>query len=196
MLFQLKGAALGIVMLTSTAFGQGSTRDGQRDFDFEIGNWNTYLRRLVRPMTGSTTWVEYRGTTVVTKVWNGVANLVELDVTGSSGRIQGLSLRLYNPEAKQWSLNFASAIGGTMTPPVIGEFRNGIGEFHGPDVANGRAILARFIITPITADSVRFEQSFSADGGKTWELNWVAIDTRVRGSGRGMLNSAASPPRD
>lgn len=155
-------------------------RDGQRDFDFEIGHWNTYLRRLTRPMTGFTTWVEYRGTTVVTRVWNGNANLVELDVTGSAGRIQGLSLRLYNPESRQWSLNFASSAGGVMTPPVIGEFRNGIGEFYGSDVANGRAILARFIITPITADSIRFEQSFSADGGRTWELNWVAVDTRVK----------------
>jgi hypothetical protein len=67
-----------------------------------------------------------------------------------------------------------------MTPPVIGEFRNGIGEFYGPDYVDGRAILARFVITPITADSIRFEQSFSADGGKSWELNWVAMDTRVK----------------
>jgi hypothetical protein len=124
--------------------------------------------------------VEYRGTSVVTRVWNGNANLVELDVQGPAGRIQGLSLRLYNPEANQWSLNFSNAASGTMTQPVIGEFRNGVGEFHGPDVANGRTILARFIITPITADSIRFEQSFSADGGTTWELNWVATDTRVK----------------
>ena len=125
-------------------------------------------------------WVEYRGTTEVTEVWNGNANLVELNVAGPAGRIQGLSLRLYNAEAGQWSLNFSNAASGSMTPPVIGEFRNGVDEFYGPDVANGRAILARFIVTPITADSIRFEQSFSADGGKTWELNWVAIDTRVR----------------
>jgi hypothetical protein len=176
----VSGLCLSMASASPTVQGSASARDGQRDFDFEIGNWNTHLRRLVRPMTGSSEWVEYRGTTVVTKVFNGDANLVELDVTGPSGRIQGLSLRLYNPESKQWSLNFASKAGGTLTPPVIGEFRNGVGEFHGPDVANGRAILARFIITLITADSIRFEQSFSDNGGKTWELNWVAIDTRVK----------------
>jgi hypothetical protein len=164
----------------SPAFAQDTARDGQRDFDFEIGSWTTHLRRLVRPLTGSNTWVEYRGTTVVTRVWNGNANLVELDVEGPAGRIQGLSLRLYNPDAKQWSLNFASSAGGQLTLPVIGEFRNRIGEFHGPDVANGRAILARFVITPITADSIRFEQFFSPDGGKTWELNWIAVDTRAK----------------
>ena len=62
-------------------------RDGQHDFDFEIGTWKTHLRRLLNPLTGSTTWVEYEGTTVVRKVWNGRANLVELAVDGPAGHI-------------------------------------------------------------------------------------------------------------
>jgi hypothetical protein len=155
-------------------------RDGQRDFDFEFGTWTTHLRRLVRPLTGDTTWAEYRGSTVVRTVWDGRANLVELDVTGPAGRIRGLSLRLYDPRARQWSLNFSSASSGSLSPPVYGEFRAGRGEFFGQDVLNGRAILARFIITPLTPDSIRFDQYFSGDGGVTWELNWVAIDTRAR----------------
>ena len=159
-------------------------RDGQRDFDFEIGTWNTHLRRLERPLSGSESWVEYQGTSVVSKVWDGRANLVELDVEGPSGRIEGLSLRLYNPQSRQWSLNFASARGGTMTPPVIGEFKNGRGEFYGQEIFNGRAIFVRFVITVLTPDTARFEQSFSDDGGKTWETNWIAIDTRVK-DGRG-----------
>ena len=82
-------------------------RDGQHDFDFEIGTWKTHLRRLVHPLTGSTEWVEYDGTTVVTKVIDGRANLVELKVAGPAGRIEGLSLRLYNPQSHQWALHFA-----------------------------------------------------------------------------------------
>ena len=158
----------------------GQTRDGQRDFDFEIGIWKTRLRRLQQPLSGSTTWVEYEGTSVVRKVWDGRANLVELDVTGPTGRIEGLSLRLYNPEARQWSLNFSNSRGGTLTPPVIGEFRDGRGEFYGQDTWNGRAILVRFVISQVSDDSWRFEQAFSADGGRTWEANWIAIDTRVK----------------
>ena len=154
-------------------------RDGQADFDFEIGSWRTHLRRLLKPLTGSTTWVEYQGTTTVRKVWNGKANLVELDVTGPSGRIEALSLRLYNPVSRQWSLNFANSAGGTMAVPTIGEFKNGRGEFYDQETVNDRAILVRFLILPISTDSIRFEQSFSDDGGKTWELNWVAVDTRV-----------------
>src|SRR5215208_8010042 len=82
-------------------------RDGEHDFDFHIGTWKTHLRRLLNPLTGSTTWVEYDGTTVVRKVWNGRANLVELVADGPAGHFEGLSLRLYNPPSRQWSLHFA-----------------------------------------------------------------------------------------
>jgi hypothetical protein len=155
-------------------------RDGSRDFDFEIGTWKTHLRRLVKPLSGSTTWVEYDGISKVTKVLDGRANLVELKATGPAGTFEGLSLRLYNPQSRQWSLNFANINSGVLTPPAIGEFKNGRGEFYNQDSLNGRAILVRFIISDITANSCRFEQSFSADGGKTWEVNWIAVDTRVK----------------
>jgi hypothetical protein len=182
----MKRVALWTAFLLATILPVASARppdvrDGARDFDWEIGTWKTYLRRLQRPLTGSTSWVEYEGTTAVRKVWGGLANLVELDVTGAAGRIEGLSLRLYNPEARQWSLNFSNARGGTLSPPVIGEFDGrGRGEFYGVDtVDGGRSILVRFVITPVDASSWRFEQAFSGDGGKTWESNWVATDTRV-----------------
>ena len=156
-------------------------RDGQHDFDFEIGSWTTHLRRLLRPLTGSTTWVEYTGTSVVRKVWDGRADLLELVVDGPAGHLEGLSLRLYNPESRQWSLNFSNSRSGTLSPPSIGEFRNGRGEFFSQETLNGRAILVRFVISDITPVSARFEQSFSADGGKSWEVNWIAVDTRVKG---------------
>ena len=155
-------------------------REGERDFDWEIGTWRTELKYLTRPLTGSSTWVDYVGTSIVRKVLGGRANLVELDVGGPAGRIEGLSLRLYNPEARQWSLNFSSARTGTLSPPVIGEFKNGRGEFYGQEFLGGRAILVRFIISDVTATSARFEQAFSDDGGKTWEVNWIAVDTRIK----------------
>ncbi len=154
--------------------------DGQHDFDFEIGTWKTHLRRLLKPLTGSTTLVEYEGTTVVRKVWNGRANLVELKVDGPAWHIEGLSLRLYNPETRQWSLNFANSSDGQLSQPTIGGFKNGRGEFYDQETLNGRAIFVRFVISDITPNSCRFEQAFSDDGGKTWEVNWIAVDTRVK----------------
>jgi hypothetical protein len=155
-------------------------RDGQHDFDFEIGTWKTHLKRRLHPLTGSNTWVELDGTTVVRKVWNGAANLVELVADGPSGHFEGLSLRLYNPQSQQWNLNFSNRNDGTMATPTIGEFKDGRGEFYDQETLGGRAILVRFVISDITPESVHFEQSFSADGGKTWEVNWIATDTRVK----------------
>ncbi len=155
-------------------------RDGQHDFDFEIGTWKTHLRRLVHPLAGSTHWVELQGTSVVRKIWNGRANLVELEVDGPEGHIEGLSLRLYNPQSQQWSLNFANSKVGTLGQPTIGEFKNGRGEFFDQEIYNGRMILVRNVWSDITSDSGRFEQAFSDDGGKTWEVNWIAVDTRVK----------------
>ena len=167
---------LAIVGATSWA---AETAEGSRDFDFEIGTWKTHVRRLLNPLTGATTWVEMNGITTVRKVWGGRANLVELDADGPSGHFHGLSLRLYNPETRKWSLNFASARDGTLTTPAIGEFRNGRGEFYNHETLGGKAILVRFVISDITPTSCRFEQAFSADEGKTWEVNWIATDTRI-----------------
>ena len=155
-------------------------RDGQHDFDFHIGTWKTHLKRLLHPLTGSNTWVEYEGTTVVRKVWDGRANLAELRADSSAGHLEGLSLRLYNAGSHQWSLNFANIDSGVLSQPTIGEFKNGRGEFYDQEPFNGRAILLRFVISDITRNSCRFEQSFSDDGGKTWEVNWIAIDTRIK----------------
>ena len=154
--------------------------DGRGDFDWEIGRWKTQLKRRLHPLTGSEAWVEYSGTTAVTKVWNGGANLVELDVTGPAGRIEGLSLRLYEPDTQRWTLNFSNRASGTLSPPSVGSFHNGRGEFLSREKLGDRDVLVRFVISDITADSARFEQAFSADDGKTWESNWIAIDTRVR----------------
>jgi len=155
-------------------------RDGQHDFDFEIGTWKTHLSRLVHPLSGSTTWATYEGISVVRKIWDGRANLVELEADGAPGHIEGLSLRLYNPDSHQWSLNYANSRGGSLSVPTIGGVKNGRGEFYDQEEFNGRMILVRNVWSEITADSCRFEQAFSDDGGKNWEVNWIAVDTRVK----------------
>lgn len=153
--------------------------DGSHDFDFEIGTWKTHVSKLVHPLSGSSVWAQYDGTSVVSKVWNGRANLVELEVDGPQGHLELVSFRLYNPQAHQWSLNVASSRGGAFGPPTVGEFKDGRGEFYDQETFGDRTILVRFVISNIKANSCHFEQAFSADGGKTWEVNWIADDTRV-----------------
>jgi hypothetical protein len=154
-------------------------RDGQHDFDFDIGSWKTHLSRLAHPLTGSHEWIELDGTTVVRKVWDGRANLAELEIERPTGRIDVLSLRLYNPQSHQWSLNTSNATTGTLGQPTVGAFHNGRGEFYDQEVFNGRMILVRNVWSDVTPTQCRFEQAFSDDGGKTWEVNWIAVDTRT-----------------
>ncbi len=168
---------------TKEASKDGALRDGQHDFDFAIGNWKFHLKKLEHPLTGSTTWVELDGTSSCRKIWDGRANIDEVEVNNPEKHlhIQGMTLRLYNPESHQWSLYWANAAKGALgLPPVIGQFKNGRGEFYDQEDFNGRAIFVRYVWSDITPTSAHFEQSFSDDGGKTWETNWITDQTRVK----------------
>lgn len=178
---------------STSAQSAPAEHDGQHDFDFEIGYWKTHISRLEHPLSESRNWVEYDGTSVVRPIWNGRANLVELEVDGPSGHIEGLSLRLYNPQSRQWSLNYANSKIGSLSQPAFGEFRNGRGEFLDQESFNGKMILVRGVFSEITPNSCRFEQSFSKDGGKTWEVNWIATDTRIKDEVSSENSNTATP---
>lgn len=152
--------------------------DGQHDFDFNFGTWRTHIQRLQNPLSGSKTWIEMNGTVTVRKIWDGRGQLEEIDADGSTGHLQGLTLFLYNPQSHQWSQDFASIQDGSLGQPMIGDFKDGRGELVSQETFQGRTILIRGVWSDIKADSHRFEQSFSDDGGKTWEANFVATLTR------------------
>ena len=168
------------VAVAQSATGSAIQRDGQKDFDWETGTWTTKVRVRRNPLSGEPpAWVEYQGTSIVKPLADGRANAVELSVAGASGKIEGLSLRLYNPQSRQWSLNFASFRNGMLTAPVYGSFDGtGRGLFYGQDMIDGRAIMVRFVITRVSPKEARFDQAYSVDGGVTWEDNWNAVDTR------------------
>jgi hypothetical protein len=157
-----------------------SEQIGQHDFDFEIGSWKIHLKRLLHPLSGSTTWVEFDGTSVTRKVWDGRAQIEQFETDSpEGGHIEGLTLRTYNPQSHQWRLYWANSKIGILDPPQIGEFKNGRGEFYAQDTINGKTVLIRFIWSNTTTNMPHFEQAFSDDGGKTWEVNWITDQTRV-----------------
>ena len=160
-----------------------TARDGQHDFDFDFGTWKMHIRRLVHPLTGSSEWTEMEGTIVTNKIWNGRANLATVEADGPSGHLELLALRLYDPWAHQWNISFATSDSAVLSVPAVGGFSNGRGEFYDSELFHGRNILVRFSIWPVSANEVRSEQAFSADGGTTWETNWINTYTRVSGKG-------------
>ena len=163
--------------------GASDKRDGQHDFDFAVGSWKFHLKRLKKRLAGSTEWVELDGNVVCRKVLDGRAEVEEMNVESADKRmhIQGLALRLYNPESHQWSIYWANGADGVLEQnPMVGQFSNGRGEFYNQQVYEGRAIYARFIWSDVTTNTPHFEQAFSADGGKTWETNWITDQTREK----------------
>jgi hypothetical protein len=158
-------------------------RDGTHDFDFEDGTWKIHLKRLQHPLTGSHTWTEFDGTTTTRKLWNGAAHIEQFETAGTAGQVEGLTLRIYNPASHQWSIYWANSKNGELgLPAMVGDFKDGRGEFYDQEPYNGRMIFVRFIWSNMTPNSAHFEQSFSDDGGKTWEVNWITDQTRVSGA--------------
>jgi len=138
-----------------------------------------HIRRLVHPLTGSNEWTEMDGTTVTNKIWDGRANLAAVEADGPSGHLELLALRLYDPQAHQWNISFATSDSGILGVPAVGGFRDRRGEFYDTELYRGRNILVRFSIWPVSSNEVHAEQAFSADGGTIWELNWINTITRV-----------------
>ncbi len=155
-----------------------SEHDGRTDFDFFIGRWSAHNRRLRERLKGANDWDEIEGVAVVRKVLGGLGNVDEITMERETGRLQGLTLRLYNPESRQWSMYWVSSVDGSLQPPVIGGFADGRGEFYSQESFEGRTIFCRFICCDITEISCRWEQAFSTDGGKIWETNWISELTR------------------
>jgi hypothetical protein len=165
-----------------TPHATAEPRDGQHDFDFELGSWKMHLKKLKSPLHGSHDWIEFDGTSVTRPLWSGRSQVEEFEVDSAEvGHIEGMTVRLYSTATHQWSLNWANQKVGRFDVPTVGEFnaKGDRGEFFDQEIYEGRAILVRYVWSNITPKSAHFEQSFSADGGKTWEVNWITQQTRV-----------------
>src|SRR5271165_4370733 len=151
-------------------------RDGSHDFDFLIGDWKAHVRRLPDRLNNSNVWVEYDGISNHHKLLDSNANFEEFEVTSTDKKlhIKAQTLRLYSPATRQWSIYLVDLDNGTLdTPPVVGAFTGKRGEFFHQEILKGRTILVRYVWLDLSPNSARMEQSYSPDGGKTWEVNWI-----------------------
>lgn len=175
------GVAISATVEAAPSTGEAATtfdpnRNGAHDFDFLIGDWRAHVRRLPDRLVGSTDWIEYDGISNHKKLLDSNANFEEFDVDSPAKHlhIKAQTLRLYNPTTHQWSIYLVDVDNGTLgLPPVVGQFTGRRGEFFDQEEYKGRAILVRYVWLDISPNAARMEQSFSPDGGKTWEVNWI-----------------------
>jgi hypothetical protein len=146
------------------------------DFDFLAGTWDVANRWRADFLDSGSGWEEFPGISRATRHFDGSASFDEIDFPTKG--FSGLTLRVYNPDTKEWSLYWASKRTGTLFPPVVGSFTDGLGEFYGEDTYNNIPILARFRWSGMSTGAPRWDQAFSADGGQTWVDNWSMEFTR------------------
>jgi hypothetical protein len=150
--------------------------DGSHDFDFLIGDWKAHVRRLPDRLNGSNKWDEYDGISNHHKILDTNSNFEQFEVWSKdkSQHLKAQTLRLYNPDTQQWYIYLVDADKGTLdTPPVVGQFTGNRGEFYHQELSKGRTVLVRYVWLNLSPKSARMEQSFSPDGGKSWEVNWI-----------------------
>lgn len=150
------------------------------DFGFQTGEWRVRHRKLGTRLVGATDWLEFGGTCRAFEVMGGEANVEDQYLDDPAGACRASAFRRFDRETGQWSIWWHDARSGVLDPPVTGRFEDGVGTFFAEDWLNGQPIRIRFVWSGITADSARWEQAFSADGGATWEVNWTMAFERER----------------
>lgn len=150
--------------------------DGRHDFNFITGRWLVSNQRLLKRLQDCTEWESFEAVQDGALLLGGLGNMNDLMVEGQG--VIGMALRFFNPQTRQWHIYWVSRSDGLLQPPVVGAFAKGIGRFEGTDTHEGRPVRVRFLWSEITPGRARWEQAFSADGGRNWETNWVMTLTR------------------
>ncbi|HZW91991.1 MAG TPA: hypothetical protein VFF64_03380 [Candidatus Eremiobacteraceae bacterium] len=160
---------------------QAANLTGLHDFDFLVGQWQVHHRQLKERLTNSREWVEFDGTLITRSLMDGWANMGDNVFKMPGGDVRGVSLRSYDPKTREWAVWWLDGRNpsANLDPPIKGHFENGVGSFYSSDNLRGKPIRVRVTWSQITSTSARWEQAFSADGGKTWETNWVSEFRRV-----------------
>ncbi|MFF7522199.1 hypothetical protein ACIP8U_01795 [Streptomyces pseudovenezuelae] len=150
------------------------------DFAFLHGEWEVANRRRTDFLDPESPWEEFWATSSCRPLFGGAANLDEIDMPYLAA--QGATLRLFDPETRLWSLNWAASRTGKLFPPVTGRFEGGRGEFHGDDTHDGKDVRVRFVWADVSPAGARWEQAFSVDDGRTWVTNWTMVFSQPSGT--------------
>ena len=156
-----------------------SPRSSQKDFDFFIGKWRIKNRKLRSRLSNCDEWIEFEATQTNYKALIGLANMDHFYATLNGKAFEGMTLRLFNPKTKLWSIYRADSNNGTLDRPVVGSFDKNIGHFYCRDSFNGQDIIMLFQWDKTDKDNPVWSQAYSTDEGQTWEWNWYMYMSRM-----------------
>jgi hypothetical protein len=161
-----------------------SATSSQNDFDFLVGRWKMHNRRLNKRLEGCNDWTEFDSSDDNSKILSGTADMDTYSTTempGQEGKLfEGVTLRLFNPKTRLWSLYWVASNVGVLDPPVVGSFQNNVGHFFARDTFKGRPIIMMFRWDARDKEHPVWSQAFSPDSGKTWEWNWYNVSERIK----------------
>ena len=105
--------------------------DGRHDFDFLHGSWNIWNKRLEKRLAGNTNWQEFEAhCEACYPVIGGMGNVDSFSGIFPDGQaLEGMTLRIFNPQTQLWSIYWADSTEGKLDPPVLGSFENNVGYF-------------------------------------------------------------------
>jgi hypothetical protein len=157
-----------------------SPNSSSHDFDFYEGKWKLRNKKLKTRLDNCTEWVEFESTQEMHKVLNGIGNIDNYLATFDGVPFEGMSVRLFNPKTKLWSIYWADSSEGILQPAVVGSFENSIGHFFAHDIFNNQKIIVVFCWDVRDRENPIWSQAFSNDTGKTWEWNWYMYFSKFK----------------
>jgi hypothetical protein len=150
------------------------------DFDFLMGRWRVQHHRLKRRLANCTEWDDFMGTSSARPLISGFGNLDENEIGLPGDPYIGITLRTYDPRSETWRIYwFDGRHPAAIDPPMVGRFENGLGTFYAEHMFEGKPVRVRFLWSRPSEQTCRWEQAFSADGGRSWETNWIMDFSRA-----------------
>jgi hypothetical protein len=153
------------------------------DFDFLVGQWKIHNRKLNSRLNDCQQWTEFEAVGTCRKILRGFGNIDQFRTEFGGVPFEGMSLRLFNPKTRLWSIYWADSNLVVLDVPQAGSFNGDVGNFYARDVFEGKEIIVQFKWDKSTPDVPVWSQAFSPDSGKTWEWNWHMTFHRNAASG-------------
>jgi hypothetical protein len=157
---------------------QAAAASSKHDFDFYIGKWNVHNRKLQTRLQHASDWIEFEAKEEMHTILDGSGNIDCFRTAIYNKPFEGMTLRLFNPHTKLWSIYWADTNKGKLDPPVVGSFENGVGHFWGRDEHEKIPVLVVFRWDARNKENPVWSQAFSTDNGLSWEWNWHMYFTK------------------